>query len=118
MGGFQVVMNIFMLVLVALMFASAGLICQWETKKGLCCNGCCCDYVGEEEEVAEPTAVTTQQMEGNVGHVTPSKAFTQGPPSYSAVLGQNPNFPTPQNVSIAIPTAGQSFNAKLHYPVM
>lgn len=104
------VMNIFMLVLVALMFASFGLICQWETKKGLCCNGCCCDYVGEEE-VAEPTTVTTQQIEGNVGHVTPSQAYTQAPPSYTAVQGQNPNFPTPQKVSIAIPTA-PSFNAK------
>jgi hypothetical protein len=82
--------------------------------QGLCCNGCCCDYVGEEE-VAEPT--TTKQIEGKVGHITPSQAFTQAPPSYPAVIGQNPNFPTPQNVSTAIPTA-PPYNAKLHYPVM
>jgi hypothetical protein len=128
---YVVLMNIFMLVLVAFMFASSGLICQWQTKKGLCCNGCCCDYVGEEE-VAEPTTVTTQQIEGKVGHITPSQAFTQAPPSYPAgnlqvkvyknyltnsVIGQNPNFPTPQNVSTAIPTA-PPYNAKLHYPVM
>jgi hypothetical protein len=127
-NGFQFVMNIFMLVGTALMFASFGLICQWHTKKGLgskslagiisiyqvlvyepmisnparglCCN-CCCDYEGEEAKEVEPT-----QMEKIICQITPVKPFLQPPPPYPAEISQNfPDSPTPQNVPTAIATA-------------
>jgi hypothetical protein len=98
--------NIFVLVLAALMFASNCLICQWQTKKGLCCSGCC-DYVGDEEEVIKP--IPPSYSAGNLQVQVCKNHFT------NSVQVENPNFtegPTLQNVPSEIATT-PSLNAKV-----